>query len=99
MAEVADCTFDQDGTFFLRIQFYLDEFLTRLEFEDLSSDNPKHFVVNGQPVNASGLDATVGQCYKITYKPAKDFLIANGLLDQVLYLKVEAILKNIISLV
>jgi hypothetical protein len=105
MAEVSvgtgtvDCNFDQEGIFHFRVQFYLDEFLTRLGFEDLSSDNPSHFLVNGKPLDDNGLDALVGQCYKVNYKPMKSFLAANGLLDQVLYLKIEAILQNIINLV
>jgi len=104
MAEVpvgtgVDCNFDQDGTFHFRVQFYIDEFLTRLGFEDLSSDNPDHFLVNGKLLDGSGLNALVGQCYKVNYKPEKSFLAANGLLDQVLYLKIEAILQNIIDLV
>jgi hypothetical protein len=93
----AECTFTQDGVFHFQIEFYEDVLLNTLKFSDRSEDNPKHFFVNGVQMTGDGLTASVDVCYAMTYRPDKSFLGKNELLDQVLYVRFEALVQSVLA--
>ena len=87
-----DCEFSQGGTFHFQVSFYEDELLNNFKFVDKSETNPDHFFVEGVQIDSGGLVASTDVCYDVRYRPPKEFLEENGLLDQVLFTKIQAIL-------
>jgi len=90
---MAECGVKQDARMHFRIQFFFDEFFTRLALDITSEDHPEHFLINGLPIDTDGHLSIVDTEYQIRYKPTQDFLKENGLLNQLFYVKTDLILK------